>query len=230
MYAREIDGQVYRFGVSGKLIRNVLVMFDWETDSLWSQLLGEAVEGPLKGTKLEPLAAVNTTWGEWKTLHPDTKALATGGRNQDGYESYYVSGRTGVIGETFTDDRLLPKELIHGVVIDDVPIAYPYSALRAARVVNDEVAGVPVVVMFEPDTNTALAFRREIEGQVLTFVPVGGENLLFEDQETRTQWMALSGSAVSGPLTGKKLERIPGTSSFWFGWKDFYQETLVYGQ
>ena len=32
---------------------SALVMYDEQTDSLWSQFLGEAVEGPLKETKLE---------------------------------------------------------------------------------------------------------------------------------------------------------------------------------
>ncbi len=61
MYSRIIDGEEYTFGVSGKLIRNVLVMYDRQTDTLWSQLLGEAVEGPLVGTKLEFLPAFQTT-------------------------------------------------------------------------------------------------------------------------------------------------------------------------
>ena len=62
MYDREIDGQEVSFGVSGKLIMNVLVMYDRETDSLWSQLLGQAVAGPMKGTKLEFIEALQTTW------------------------------------------------------------------------------------------------------------------------------------------------------------------------
>lgn len=61
MYDRTIDGKIYTFGVSGKLIRNALVMFDRESDTLWSQLLGEAVDGPLQGTKLEPIASLQTT-------------------------------------------------------------------------------------------------------------------------------------------------------------------------
>ena len=75
MYDREIEGQEYTFGVSGKLIMNVLVMYDRQTDSLWSQLLGEAVEGPLAGTKLTFIESLQTTWAEWKALHPNTLAL-----------------------------------------------------------------------------------------------------------------------------------------------------------
>ena len=72
MYSREIEGQELTFGVSGKLIMNVLVMFDRETNSLWSQLLGEAVEGPFKDTRLDFVPAVHAKWSEWKEQHPDT--------------------------------------------------------------------------------------------------------------------------------------------------------------
>ena len=34
---------------------------------------------------------------------------------------------------------------------------------------------------------------------------------------------------MSGPLAGKSLERLKSTRSFWFGWKDFYPATAVYG-
>ena len=52
MYGREIDEQLLNFGVSGKLIMNAMVMYDRETDSLWSQFLGKAVDGSMKGRTL----------------------------------------------------------------------------------------------------------------------------------------------------------------------------------
>ena len=100
MYAREIDGREFTFGVSGKLIRNVLVMYDRQTEALWSQLIGEAVEGEMIGTELTYLPSWFTTWSEWKHMHPDTLALTkpySGGR--DPYASYYASNRAGVIGQ-----------------------------------------------------------------------------------------------------------------------------------
>ncbi|MBI3959204.1 MAG: DUF3179 domain-containing protein [Chloroflexi bacterium] len=230
MYDRTIVGEIHTFGVSGKLIRNVLVMFDRESDSLWSQLLGEAVDGPLLGTKLKPIAALQTTWGEWKKLHPDTLALAIGGPAYDSYVSYYSSNSAGVIGETFQDERLPRKELVYGLVIDGQAVVYPFSRLAEQRIANDTVAGQPVAVIFDPATRTALAFRREVDGQTLTFRPGDGEGATFVDEETGSTWAALTGAAASGPLQGKGLERLPGTSSFWFGWKDFYPDTLVYGQ
>ncbi len=75
-----MKGQEFSFGVSGKLIRNVLVMYDRQTESYWSQLLGESVAGEMVGTKLEFLPSWMMTWSQWKELHPDTVALDKGGR------------------------------------------------------------------------------------------------------------------------------------------------------
>ena len=50
VFDRSVGGSVIEFGVSGKLRMNVLVMYDRATDSLWSQILREAITGPHKGT------------------------------------------------------------------------------------------------------------------------------------------------------------------------------------
>jgi len=231
VYDREINGQEFSFGVSGKLIRNVLVMYDRQTESLWSQLLGEAVEGPLIGTKLEFVPSWMMTWEQWKEQHPDTLALNKNGRRggRDSYASYYASGSAGVIGETIQDDRLFTKEFVAGVELNDTVIAYPYSALNENPYLNHSVAGEDVLVVFDPDSAVSIVFDRNLKGQTLTFSPTG-EPFRMKDAETGTLWDAFSGEALAGELAGQQLERIKSTSSFWFGWKDIHPDTLLYGE
>ncbi len=178
MYSREIDGQEYTFGVSGKLIRNVLVMYDRQTGSLWSQLLGEAVEGELKGTQLEFLPAWQTTWQEWKSRYPQTLALQKGySGGFDPYERYFRSADAGVIGEAIEDRRLYVKEFVIGVEQNDEAVAYPYSVLNNQPVVNHQVGGVPVLVVFDAETGSGVVFNRALDGQTLTFRAVEGLTL-----------------------------------------------------
>ena len=75
VFARSVDGQELSFSVSGKLTMNALVMYDIETDILWSQFLGQAVKGPMNGAKLTLLPAQMTMWSAWKAQHPGTVAL-----------------------------------------------------------------------------------------------------------------------------------------------------------
>lgn len=230
MYSREIDGKAYTFGVSGKLIRNVLVMFDRETNTFWSQLLGEAVEGELVGTKLEFVPSWMMTWEEWQAIHPDTVALEKGFRrgSRDQYEGYYQSASAGVIGETLSDDRLYTKEFIVGVELPDATIAYPFGVLNNEPIINDTVGGTPLLVTFDADSSGTAVYARTVNDQTLTFALGDAPNTLV-DAETGSVWDMFSGTAVSGELEGTQLEPIKNTRSFWFGWKDWHPETLVYG-
>ena len=45
MYAAEVGKQKLTFGVSGMLWNRSLVMYDKETGTLWSHILGEAMQG-----------------------------------------------------------------------------------------------------------------------------------------------------------------------------------------
>ena len=199
MYAREIDGEELTFGVSGKLIRNVLVMYDRQTNSYWSQLLGEAIEGEKRGTKLEFVPSWFTTWEEWKAMHPDSLALNKGYAGaQDPYEfGYYNSPDAGVIGETLQDDRLYTKEFVVGVESANSAVAYPFSVLNNEPVVNDSVGDTPVLVVFEKDSATAVVHSRIVNGQTLTFT--GGDSpLTLVDAETGSVWDGISGMAIDG--------------------------------
>jgi hypothetical protein len=228
VYSRITNGEELTFGVSGKLIMNVLVMYDRQTESLWSQLLGEAVEGAYKGTQLEFLPSWQTTWEEWKADHPHTLALQKGySFSYDPYEGYFSSSQTGVIGQTVIDDRLYVKEFVIGVDHNDEAVAYPYSVLNEEPVVNDAVGGTPVLVVFNSDTGTGVVFDRIVE-EVELFFEIA-EGLILVDVETGSSWDGLTGVAIDGPLSGKELTRIKSTASFWFGWKDFYPDTRVYG-
>ena len=234
MYARDVDAypEPLTFGVSGKLIMNVLVMYDHQTESYWSQILGQAVEGELAGTELTPIASLQTTWKLWRELHPDTLALRKGySGSRDPYASYYAGDDAGVLGQTFEDDRLPRKAMGIGLVINEQPAYFPFSALLDDPIVNDVVGGEPVLAVLRPEAMTAFVFRRTVDDQVLTFSLADGDATppVLVDAETGSRWNIFNGVASDGPLAGKTLERLPSTTSFWFGWKDFHPDTTVYG-
>lgn len=111
--------------------------------------------------------------------------------------------------------------------------AYPIKALIAAGgVVNDTLAGVPVAVFVESDTQTALAVSRIADGQTLTFEArkIDGETRpAFFDKETGTRW-SLEGAAEAGSLKGKTLARLDNHLSQWYGWAAYYPDTSIFGR
>ena len=213
---------------------NALVMFDRETNSLWSHFLSEGISGEYRGTRLVNVPLVLTTWGEWKQSFPDTKALITGGPVYDPYETYYARSDPGVIGESNRDERLPRKELVLGMGFDDGALAFPHSTLETETVVNTELNGTPIVVYYHPDTETATAFDRRVDGAVLEFrieaeaTDTGARDWLVDDA-TGTRWLPLTGQALSGDLAGRRLGPVHAVNIFWFAWNDYFPDTRVYG-
>lgn len=220
----------YTFGVSGRLLRNILIMYDHQTNSEWNQLRGEALTGPLAGTKLRHLAASQMTWSEWRERFPHTVALDKPALPIDSYQGYYQSSRTGVLGWTVNDPRLYRKEKVIGVVVGDAATAYAYYTLRQTPVVNDTISGRQLLVTFIRSTESGAVFDRRVDGRTLTFTEIDGNSDAIEDNETGSHWNKLTGEAVSGPLAGKSLAKVPFTLAFWFGWSDHYPETRLYDQ
>ncbi len=209
-----------RFGVSGLLHRNGLVMYDRETDTLWSHVLGTALRGTLAGARLRVIPLVHTTWGEWSRAHPKSVVLE-GPLGPDAYAGYYASPRTGVMSVRGFDARLPPKERVLGVFVPGHARAYPMSRLRARGMVQDRFAGRSVLVVYEASADGAAAFDRED----LDFVLRNGRLV---DRGTGSAWDPLRGEAVTGPLAGRRLQRIPQTLAFWFAWRDYYPATELY--
>ena len=69
VYAREVDGQVLTFDVSGLLYDGILVMRDRETGSLWSQFISTAIDGHFDGMALEVVPAERISWKAWMEEH-----------------------------------------------------------------------------------------------------------------------------------------------------------------
>ena len=233
MYARDFENhpEPLTFGVSGKLIRNALVMYDRQTDSLWSQFLGVSVAGEFQGTPLEPLASTLTDWQTWKRLHPETIVLDQGGERFDPYSSYYTDSSAGVLGERNSDDRLQRKEFVLGIQLPGAQKAYAFRDLSETPVVNDALGDEQLLVVFDQAAATGVAFSRVVDGRELTFelvTDVPGDLLGVRDLETGTLWSALSGEAIEGELAGTQLDQLPFTQVFWFAWTDFFPDAPLY--
>jgi hypothetical protein len=238
-FDRRVGEETLTFGVSGKLLYNVLVMFDHQTDSLWSQLLGQGVDGEMRGVRLRQVPATQTTWAQWLALHPDTLVLSKFGGPlaglyfDDPFRQYYYSDQVGVeLPLPVSVDELDPKAKVVAVRSGGLAAAYPISLLSRNPVVNDVIGEEPVLVVFDSESGAGLVFERRFGGQTLSFVrdEAAEDELILVDEETGSRWQALSGEAIDGPLAkeGARLERLPSTYSYWFGWKSHFPDTALY--
>jgi len=231
------QGKPLSFGVTGKLWRDSLVMYDRETGSTWSHVMGEAMAGPLKGQTLKLVPALITTWAHWKRLYPAGKVLAKRGGvfgpsgSSNVYQSYFEDpNRLGIFG-TRNPDQVLPgKEFVLGVTAGGARVAYAFRRLSRQPLVNDTAGGEPVVVAFAARDATAAAFSRRAGERALTFTNLRQQDgvWMMDDRETGSTWRAFEGSAVAGKLKGARLEPLAATQAFWFAWKQIHPETRLW--
>ena len=208
---------------------------DRETGSRWQQSTGEAISGPLKGSFLELYPFVRTTWKEWRRRYPNTVVL----KPLPGYDermpnlskrmrAVTLSGEGEAPKTSFGhDDRLRPKEVVAGLRVGTDEKAFPFSQLRIARVVNDRVGGVPVLVVHQPSSDTTTAFDARAKGRVLRFQAVDADASSLIDLETHSSWNAY-GLCVEGPLKGTQLKTLILMPEFWFAWSEFHPRTRVF--
>lgn len=241
-----LDGERIKLGVSGRLFNNNLIMYDRRdpnnNETWYPQMLGEGVTGPRKGEALELLPVVETTWRFWKELHPETVVVSEITGFNRSYTTYpYGSYREPSSGPSYSVfpslfdnaayDLFEPKEMTLGVRFGDIAMAYPFATMATEAVINDDVAGEPIVVVYYERERMALAFDRTVNGDVLTFERVGNAAGPFpfalEDTDTGTTWNLL-GEALDGPLAGNRLRQLPAHNAFWFAWSSFWQNTGVH--
>ena len=90
--------------------------------------------------------------------------------------------------------------------------AYPLQILTWHEIVNDEVGGVPVAVTFCPLCNSAIAFDRRFDGDVLDFGVSGNlrnSDLIMYDRQTHSWWQQFTGEGIVGRYAGGQLEHLP---------------------
>jgi Protein of unknown function (DUF3179) len=142
------------FGVSGLLYNSDMLLYDRQTESLWSQIMAQAISGPLKGYKLKMLAVEHTDWLNWKNKHPDTQVLS----NHTGYSrNYSVSP----YDQYSTSEKLYfpvnnqsrafhPKEKVIGIQLNGKFKAYAFSELSQSNssIIKDTFSNQQIEILF----------------------------------------------------------------------------------
>ncbi len=206
-------------------------MRDEETGSWWQQVSGEAVQGPMKGRKLNAVFCDELTFSTWKREHPEGRVLKPDEKvaakyEAEDWETQYENFR--VVTPIDPADKLKPRTLLVGLQINGQSKAFPVESLRKQQLILDEVGGVPMFVLIGEDQKSARAFERKVDGRLLEFFTVTeGSKRQLIDTETGSIW-DFAGRCQSGQLVGKQLKPIPVLKDYWFDWKIYHPKTAIY--
>jgi hypothetical protein len=249
--ATDSSGAQIELGVSGVLINSNLVLYDRRDDrTLYPQMIHAAISGPYTGDQLELLPIAETTWELWKKMHPHT-TIAQASTGLERYPSYiqklypleayrqypygdYRSNHSFIMFHPSTaraGSELEAKEMVLGLRLGQETKAYPFRRMPAQAIINDELAGFALLVLYDKTSHTAIPYSRQVGERTLTFAraETGAASLpiALRDRETGTRWDML-GRAVSGPLKGTQLQQLPAYNAMYFAWSAYWPETALW--
>jgi len=241
---RRVEGRVLEFGVSGLLFNSSLVMFDRQTETLWSHFAGRPLYGYLGEAELVDYPVTIVGFEEWREAHPEGLVLSrrTGADRNYGtnpYPGYDDVDADPFLFEGDVDGRYTAMTRVVGVASDDgSALAFPLLELRASGVRTSELAGEPVVAFWVPGSASALdaravadgvdvgatgVFSPVIDDRTLTF---GADDGVITDSETGSTWTVF-GAAIDGELAGRQLEQLVHIDTFWFAWIAFHPDSDI---
>jgi len=208
-------------------------MKDDQTGSWWQQVTGEAIQGPLKGSRLDLVDHDEISFATWKRENPRGRVLRPDPNVEQSYEpadweEQYSHLR--VVTPTAQDDSTPPRTLVYGLTMNGVSKAYTNQSLQKQSPVVGRLGQRAVLIVMEKDKKSVRAFDRSIDGRELEFFakPQAPELTLL-DSETGSEW-DFTGKATSGPLKGRQLNKLPILADYWFDWKTYHPDTGLYDQ
>ena len=165
----------------------------------------------------------------WKTdFSRHTVPLAqfrSGGPGKDGIPAIERPRFRSTVATKLDEDEPVIELVVRGRAR-----AYPLEIMVWHELVNDTVAGRPIVVTFCPLCHTALAFDRRLDGNVLSFGTTGNlrnSDLVMYDRQTESWWQQFGGAGVVGRHAGRRLERVPARIVSWGDFRLAHPRALV---
>jgi hypothetical protein len=230
-YARGFspDGGPYRFHGW----RNGVMVMRADDGTVFSCLTGVAVEGPRKGTRLEPRPTLVSDWGFWNRRYPQAVAYMM-------YDKYKPTDLPTTLNEDSrksrgaADGRLPADTMVLGVWDGRHARAYPLDALEKAGVIHETADGQPRLVLWYGPTRTAAAYRQPFgtsglkgdAGWIFSIDHSSDEAAPFVDQRLGLHWDITGRPREGGP----RLSWLDSVQVKWFAWAAEHPDTSIYGK
>jgi hypothetical protein len=230
---RVINGRETTFGVSGLLYNSNLIPYDRNSNSNWSQMKLQSVNGSLIGTHATTYSVIETSWLTAKQLFPSAKVVTTSTGYSRSYGTYpygdYKTNHGLLIFPVTPDDSRLPrKERVLGVIVNNETRAYRFQENGSnIELFSDIIGGKSITVVNSKDRNIIAAYQNELEdGTAVNLSSIQNElSIIMID--TNGNKYNLFGEVTDGPKQGKKLISVSSMVAYWFAWGAFYPNTSI---
>ncbi|WP_248724276.1 DUF3179 domain-containing protein [Seonamhaeicola sp. ML3] len=218
------------FGVSGLLYNANLIMYDRNTDSNWSQLGLECVNGELIGDQPKLYNVIETNWATWKTLYHDSQVLNTntGFSRSYGispYGDYAVNNERFIFRPAITNPALPNKQRVYTIIDDDKAKVYQFSDFENGKVIRDNFNGNDYLIV--GNSNVINAFKLDPNTSNHNFsYSFNNSEVFFSDDNGNSY--SIFGNVVSNSRNGISFEPVKSVMSYWFAIAAFYPNPEIY--
>ena len=228
---RNVNGSKTTFGVSGKLYQTNLIPFDRATESYWSQIRLDCVNGNLINTKINTSPVVETTWATWKQMYPNSLVMNTNTGFSRNYQQFpYGDYRTNNANLLFPvdplDQRLGSKNRVLGVLGDQEKRVYSIDLFESPRVIHDVLDGQNLVIVGSKEMNFIVAYE---DNSLIEGLEINLDNLPIVGVATNGNQVTLFGQVLDS--NGNFIQNLNNTESFiayWFSLGAFYPGIEIY--
>lgn len=226
------NGQFSTFGVSGLLYNTNLILYDRNTESNWSQIKLQCVNGSQIGDVPTPINIVETDWLTWKTNFPDTKVLSlnTGFTRNYGFYPYgsYITNNDFLLFPVSPLNTALPsKERVHAIidVNNETSKIYRFSHFINGNLINEINNGNEYLIVGKGNLINSFKLTTDYANLEFNLIPNSSE-VLFNDNEGNI-WN-IFGKAIEGPRAGEELPSSNSVMSYWFAIAAFYPDPEIF--
>ncbi|VAW12971.1 hypothetical protein MNBD_BACTEROID05-944 [hydrothermal vent metagenome] len=154
VFDRKVGEDVLTFGVSGMLFNSNVVMYDRNSQGLWTQLGNKSLTGKYASKKLNLIPSKVTMWKNWKKAYPNTLVLSskTGyfrNYKRDPYQEYHLQEKP-MFPLEYIDTRFPLKSFVLGVQVDGEVKAYSLTQLKEMKKpLKDSISGKSITIRFD---------------------------------------------------------------------------------
>jgi hypothetical protein len=237
--------------------RHGVMVMRHKDGTLYSCLTGVAFDGPRKGDRLKIIPTLVSDWGFWLEKYPQAVAYHMFEKYQP-VDAPTKANSDALKSRSKPDPRLPAENQVLGVWAGKDTRAYPVAALVKVGFIRDVLSGESVVVLWEPRTRTAAAYRpvasqpRKYKGprpdssgvspadegvplpagapvQDSLKITVGPSRAAGQFVDEETHsTWDVAGRCVEGKLKGWTMEWVDSVQVKWYAWAAENPRTTIY--
>ena len=223
------------YGVSGLLFNSNLIMYDRETESYWPQMLLRSAAGDRSGGELHLKNLVETSWGNWKALFPETKVVNSETNYSRNYSRYpygnYRTCNSLSCGDfiyfplAHEDNRLPAKNRVLTIINGDVVKALDIDAYPDPQIITVDVGDSQYKAVVSGRDNIAVAFETTRAISISSW-DISGAGIVLTQADTGKEWH-ITGQLLSNPTPAERLVAGNGYIAYWFSVAAFYPDVEI---